>query len=294
MPFIRHELGARLRIRRIPELHVRLDDSAERGTRVLHLLTELEAGAEPDEIAADQRVAAHARPAAAPRGRRRARRRVRQPRAPVQEAGPPSVEPSRARREPGRPGCAAQGARAARRGAARDDHGPVHRPVGVGAGRRPGRRPRAARAAPATSSPSATRTRTRTRSARCSGVCHLVEALGGRATAGVHRSRARRSTAFLPGIERFRTDPEPGAAYDLLVLARLRDRGAGGRRRPPARGPVRDLPRLTIDHHASNDGAGEADWIDPDAAATCEMVALLAVCLGQPLDLAGGRASRTP
>jgi ribosome-binding factor A len=50
MPFIRHELGRRLRIRRIPDLHVRLDDSAERGTRVLHLLHELEAGTEPDEI----------------------------------------------------------------------------------------------------------------------------------------------------------------------------------------------------------------------------------------------------
>lgn len=50
MPFIRRELGKRLRIRRIPDLHVRLDDSAERGTRLLHLLTELEAGAEPDQI----------------------------------------------------------------------------------------------------------------------------------------------------------------------------------------------------------------------------------------------------
>jgi ribosome-binding factor A len=50
MPFIRHELGRRLRIRRIPELHVRLDDSAERGTRVLHLLSELEAGVEPEAI----------------------------------------------------------------------------------------------------------------------------------------------------------------------------------------------------------------------------------------------------
>ena len=51
MPFIRHELGRRLRIRRIPELHVRLDDAAERGTRVLHLLSELEAGVEPEAIA---------------------------------------------------------------------------------------------------------------------------------------------------------------------------------------------------------------------------------------------------
>jgi ribosome-binding factor A len=47
MPYIRHELGTRLRLRRIPEFHVRLDDSAERGTRVLQLLNELEAGHEP-------------------------------------------------------------------------------------------------------------------------------------------------------------------------------------------------------------------------------------------------------
>lgn len=50
MPFIRHELGRRLRIKRIPDLHVRLDDSAERGTRVLHLLHELEQGIDPGAI----------------------------------------------------------------------------------------------------------------------------------------------------------------------------------------------------------------------------------------------------
>jgi ribosome-binding factor A len=52
MPFVRHELGVRLRIKRIPELHVHLDDTMERGTRVLRLLTELEAGTDPDELAA--------------------------------------------------------------------------------------------------------------------------------------------------------------------------------------------------------------------------------------------------
>jgi len=50
MPFIRHELGKRLRIRRIPDLHVTLDDSAERGTRLMHLLDEIAAGVEPAEI----------------------------------------------------------------------------------------------------------------------------------------------------------------------------------------------------------------------------------------------------
>ena len=49
MPFVRHELGRSLRIRRIPDLHVELDDTAERGTRVLRLLDELETGTAPLE-----------------------------------------------------------------------------------------------------------------------------------------------------------------------------------------------------------------------------------------------------
>ncbi len=50
MGFVRHELGKRLRIKRIPELHVQLDDSAERGTRLLHLIGELESGVDPMEV----------------------------------------------------------------------------------------------------------------------------------------------------------------------------------------------------------------------------------------------------
>ena len=51
MPFVRHELGKALRIKRIPDLHVQLDDTAERGTRVLQILNELGAGTEPtDEL----------------------------------------------------------------------------------------------------------------------------------------------------------------------------------------------------------------------------------------------------
>ena len=52
MPFVRHELGSRIRIRRIPELLVRADDSAQRGTRVLQLLAELEAGGGAVEVPA--------------------------------------------------------------------------------------------------------------------------------------------------------------------------------------------------------------------------------------------------
>jgi ribosome-binding factor A len=44
MPFVRHELGSRIRLRRIPELQLRVDDTVQRGTRVLQLLAEIEAG----------------------------------------------------------------------------------------------------------------------------------------------------------------------------------------------------------------------------------------------------------
>jgi ribosome-binding factor A len=50
MPFVRHELGKRLRLQRIPEFHLELDETLERGTRVLRLLDELEAGNNPDEL----------------------------------------------------------------------------------------------------------------------------------------------------------------------------------------------------------------------------------------------------
>src|SRR5206468_13033654 len=38
MPFVRHELGSRIRLRRVPALQLRADDTAQRGTRVLQLL----------------------------------------------------------------------------------------------------------------------------------------------------------------------------------------------------------------------------------------------------------------
>ena len=47
MPFVRRELGV-LRLRRIPELHLRADDTVERGTRVLQILQGIESGAQPE------------------------------------------------------------------------------------------------------------------------------------------------------------------------------------------------------------------------------------------------------
>jgi ribosome-binding factor A len=91
MVFVRRELGTRLRIRRIPELHVRLDDTAERGTRVLHLLQELEEG----RVAEDPPAVGESLPTPVPRLPR-----------PGDSAEPDALafpEPPASRGRPGRP-----------------------------------------------------------------------------------------------------------------------------------------------------------------------------------------------
>ena len=274
MPFVRHELGRRLRIRRIPDLHVQLDDTAERGTRILQLLAELETGSgpgwrrgrspnrcrrrsprlhQPDDL---DRGAAVGRPAA------RA----------AAAAGPPS----------GR--SAGLGAQVVRPCAAEVDA------VTVDLGRYVDAVPqsvvdrlRGARRVLAVGheNPDAD-----TLGATL-GVVRLVEANGALADP-VCTDPIPPLYDFLDGVERFRTDPDPAAPYDLLVIS---DCGSLERI-----GDVADrhaelfarLPRVIIDHHASNDADGEADWIDPRAAATCEMVAILATRLGLPLDAGGG------
>lgn len=111
------------------------------------------------------------------------------------------------------------------------------------------------------------------------GIVGIVESLGGRADP-ICTDPAPDLYDFLPGIERVRTDPDPNAGYDLLVVLDCGsiDRvGDVGVRHADL---FERLPRVVIDHHASNEAKAEADWIDPGAAATCEMVALLAARLG--------------
>ena len=119
------------------------------------------------------------------------------------------------------------------------------------------------------------------------GVVRIVEALGGIADP-VCTDPVPPLYDCVAGVERFRTDPDPDRDYDLLVVSDCGtlDRIGDVRGRHPEL--FERLPRVVIDHHASNDASGEADWIEPTSAATCEMVALLAVRLGLPLDADGG------
>jgi len=93
---------------------------------------------------------------------------------------------------------------------------------------------------------------------------------------------------FMTGVDRVRTDPRPDGDYDLLVVSDCGtlDRIGAVRERHPEL--FERLPRVIIDHHVSNDATGDADWIDPGAAATCEMVALLATRMGIPLTTGDG------
>jgi phosphoesterase RecJ-like protein len=119
------------------------------------------------------------------------------------------------------------------------------------------------------------------------GVVRIVEALGGIADP-VCTDPVPPLYDFIAGVERFLADPDPDRDYDLLVVSDCGtlDRIGDVRGRHPAL--FERLPRVVIDHHASNDATGEADWIEPTSAATCEMVALLSVRLGLPLDADGG------
>ena len=114
-------------------------------------------------------------------------------------------------------------------------------------------------------------------------ICRLVERGGGLASA-VFADPIPPIYDFLVDAGRARTDPDPAVDYDLLVVSDCGtlDRIGAVRDRHPEL--FERLPRVVIDHHASNGATGEADWVEPFSAATCEMVTLLAARLGAPLD----------
>jgi phosphoesterase RecJ-like protein len=89
--------------------------------------------------------------------------------------------------------------------------------------------------------------------------------------------------AVLPRIEQVRRAPalEP----DVAVVV---DAGDLSRTGAMATDHADWLARATIvnvDHHVSNPGFGTVNWVDPEAAATCEMIALLLPELGVELDV---------
>jgi phosphoesterase RecJ-like protein len=93
---------------------------------------------------------------------------------------------------------------------------------------------------------------------------------------------------FMPDITEFRTDPPSDPDPDVLVIVDCGSLDRVGSVRERHASLFARLPTIVIDHHASNGATAPDDWVDPDAAATCELVALLGAALDVPLSTADG------
>jgi phosphoesterase RecJ-like protein len=93
---------------------------------------------------------------------------------------------------------------------------------------------------------------------------------------------------FMPHIERFRQAPEPDLDPDLIVVCDCGDLQRVGAVLTEHAELFARVPIVDIDHHVSNPGFGAIDWIDAEAAATCEQVALLLPHLGLGFDALDG------
>src|SRR4051812_6224736 len=118
-------------------------------------------------------------------------------------------------------------------------------------------------------------------------ICRIVERSGASATA-VFADPVPPLYDFLPAAGRARTDPDPSLNYDLLVVSDCGSLDRIGSVVGRHAQLFAELPRVVIDHHASNDAGGPADWIEPSSAATCEMVSLLAARVGGARGLEDG------
>jgi phosphoesterase RecJ-like protein len=119
------------------------------------------------------------------------------------------------------------------------------------------------------------------------GVAAIIEHHGGSATL-ISTDPVPPLYLFVAGMDRFQADPAPDGDYDLLVVCDCGSLDRLGGVRERNRELFERLPRVLVDHHASNADGGPRDWVDPYAAATCELVTLLAVQLGVPLDTGDG------
>ena len=115
----------------------------------------------------------------------------------------------------------------------------------------------------------------------------LVEANGGVATP-VCADPMPEMYTFLPGMDRFRREPDPAVAYDLLVVGDCGELERIGPVLDTHRGLFERVPILDIDHHISNPRFGAVDWVEAASSATCEMVTLLAWRMEVPLTAADG------
>jgi phosphoesterase RecJ-like protein len=85
----------------------------------------------------------------------------------------------------------------------------------------------------------------------------------------------------------------PAWAPDAIVLVDCADPSRAGRIGGLIDALPTETPRILIDHHVSNDAAWPLSWVDANAAATCEMISLIALALDTDLSVNDGKLATT-
>lgn len=96
----------------------------------------------------------------------------------------------------------------------------------------------------------------------------------------------------IPTISRVLTTPTEWVP-DAAILVDCGDEKRAGAAGELMQALPSGVVRATIDHHVSNRSTSPLEWIDPTAAATCEMVTLIAVALQSDLAAEGGQLAAT-
>lgn len=111
------------------------------------------------------------------------------------------------------------------------------------------------------------------------GVGWMMRALGKRPTLAL-QDPTPPEFGSLPGIAEIVDERSVGDAYDLVICVDASSADRMGRVYTAA---LADAPLIVIDHHVTNTRFGSINWVDPQAAATCQMLVELADALGAPL-----------
>ncbi|RLC82328.1 MAG: hypothetical protein DRI61_02585 [Chloroflexi bacterium] len=106
-----------------------------------------------------------------------------------------------------------------------------------------------------------------------------LEKMGKKVTMACENPVPRRFL-YLPGSDR--VVPYPMGSFEIVVALDASDlRRLGKAYSPELYG---ELPLINIDHHVTNPGFGTLNWVDPEAAATAQIVLELVEGMGAPLE----------
>ncbi len=104
------------------------------------------------------------------------------------------------------------------------------------------------------------------------GLAHILQ-MSGKNCTPVCPDVPSRTWNFMPGIETFQTDLYD-ENFDLVIALDAGDLSRYGDLAERHRGFFEQVPILNIDHHVSSSGCGQVNIIEPQAAATAELLVL--------------------